>query len=780
LRRRLTLRGVTIPAGLVAAGTVSQSHAAVPVALVDSTIQIVLGLAACDTAAVLARGVLQTMVLSQIRNVTAAVLLAATGCLIAGYAWAIGPRQAKQPSGAKARTVISAMVRTESIQKATREPLLVRGLVVDETGRPVAGALVRADALTNRETRGITGADGSYTIPIRRPRVDGRAILASSADGAQLGYSQYDFNTTKAAADAPARIVLKLGRDVVVRVTDSTGAPVPGASVEAAGNEILDSATTGSDGSARLRVPVDATVHQVIALKSGTGFDYWSPEFFSAPPFFQGKDPELPSSIPLTLDGARTVRIEAFDRAGTPLVGVVFHPWRLFKAGRTTEVHFEGRISGAITGPDGFAALDWLPANNKALAFWPEAEGYADRRVVLQEGEGGPVTVTLTRKEAIRGRVTLPDGAPAEGILVYAISSQGVDYGQGTVRSAADGSYEMDVDADEAYAVYVDDDHWAAPSRLDVVVRDRKPVDGVDFKLVPGTIIRGTVTFGPGNWRAAEEVLGLVETGGEAPNVLRELGDLVARETRRYCGTATDSEGRYEILVGPGTYRLESQTRTDDKKIAVNGEREIVRDFKVPRPAFGALTGRIVTVVASDKWVAGAKVQFAAVNAPGIPFTLTSDALGRFETSRRSYPLIVCATSSDGKLGAIVEVRAGDTQVTISLSPTASATGVLLDQNGQVAANQELDWGRRVFVDEDKNASYFGFVSNVVTNAHGRFTLPALVVGQEYEICLRSDNVQHAAGAVRPEAASLIDLGTLRAGSQPPKLPAIADEEWRP
>ena len=44
--------------------------------------------------------------------------------------------------------------------------------------------------------------------------------------------------------------------------------------------------------------------------------------------------------------------------------------------------------------------------------------------------------------------------------------------------------------------------------------------------------------------------------------------------------------------------------------------------------------------------------------------------------------------------------------------------------------------------------------------ADGRFTLPALVVGQEYEISLQRDNVYHAAGAVRPETASPIDLGT--------------------
>jgi hypothetical protein len=136
----------------------------------------------------------------------------------------------------------------------------------------------------------------------------------------------------------------------------------------------------------------------------------------------------------------------------------------------------------------------------------------------LKEGEDGPVTATLTRKGSIRGRVVLQDGSPAQGIAVQAYGSgQGVDNGVGRAHTAADGSYEMDVNTDEGYVVYVEDKDRAAQSRLDVVVRDSKPVGGVDFRLTPGTIIRGTVTLGPGNRPAAKQYIRLDETGGPAP-----------------------------------------------------------------------------------------------------------------------------------------------------------------------------------------------------------------------------------------------------------------------
>jgi thiol-disulfide isomerase/thioredoxin len=101
----------------------------------------------------------------------------------------------------------------------------------------------------------------------------------------------------------------------------------------------------------------------------------------------------------------------------------------------------------------------------------------------------------------------------------------------------------------------------------------------------------------------------------------------------------------------------------------------------------------------------------------------------------------------------------------IAVAPTATATGVLLDQKGEPAANQNLEWGRRVLLDEKQDISMTCFAPKVVTDAQGRFTLPELVVGQEYDISLQKDNVYHAAGAVRPEKAGRVELGTLRAGA---------------
>ena len=303
----------------------------------------------------------------------------------------------------------------------------------------------------------------------------------------------------------------------------------------------------------------------VVALKSGTGFDYAE---FGLMNVHGGTDEaiparEVPYAVALTFDGKWIARIKAVDRTDNPLAGVTFYPWTLHKEGRRSYVNVDSQIFNATTGPDGVVTFDWLPPNDGLMTFWPNAEGFAHRRVELNKRETGLVTAILTRTEAIRGHVVRPDGSPAPGIEVRALGSgKAMDHSHSQARSTADGSYEMAVDPGEAYAVYVDDVDWAAPSRMDVIVREDKPADGVDFKLIRGTIIRGTATVGAGNRPAAKQFIVLHEPGGWAPADLTEDGDTFRHDIGRSVVRATDAAGRYTMRVGPGEYTLNGPPRT--------------------------------------------------------------------------------------------------------------------------------------------------------------------------------------------------------------------------
>jgi RNA polymerase sigma factor (sigma-70 family) len=779
LRSRLAQRGVRVPAGLLAAGASTEAQAAIPEALIRSTIQIAHGLTSGNGAVLLAKGVLNSMLVSQLKIAAGIMLITAASCLTAGIAWALAPRPGIQPKVAAAQADASPTKTADGTTRPNNKEMNVRGIVVDEAGRPVAGINVQAGAYTNRESHSVTNADGWFAIPIRRTQSGGMALLARSRSVDRAGVFQYGWELTGAQATAPARIVLKPTRQIQIRVADSSNSPVAAASIQAAGQFcVYADALSRDDGLAWLRIPVDAKIEWIFALKSGRGFDYAEYGPIDEAGRTQGGSPvrDLPASVSLMLDAPRTARIKAVDRGGNPVPGVAFAPWLLHKEGRRSALNISTRIKEVTTGPDGVATFDWLPADKDDATFWPVSGGYAYRRVQLNLSEAATATTVLTRTEMIRGRVSFSDGRPASGIKVQAYGTgQGMDNGQARVLTAEDGSYEMSVNPVEAYAVYVDDQDWAAPSRLDVVVREGKPVEGVDFTLSRGTIIRGTVTVGAANRPVSEQFIRLDEAGDRAPEEIREPGDRVWRQVRRQFGAMTDSKGQYAVRVGPGTYTLMGPPRTSNEKITVTDQTELVRNFRMPRPEKGMLTGRVVLSGKESTGVGGARIEIVAANPMPEPISVTADSDGQFRAERQLDPLVIFAATPDRKLGALVTLGAENTEVVIPVAPMATATGMLIDEKKRPVANTPLHWGRRVYLDEERGLNMTCFGSKVVTDSEGRFTLPALVVGQEYEIGIQRDNTFPEAGAVCPKIAEPIDLGILQLGTYQSKSPDDPD-----
>jgi RNA polymerase sigma factor (sigma-70 family) len=88
LRPRLIRRGVTVPTGLLVAGAAGQGQAAIPMTLIQGTVRIALGFMADNTASILARGVLNSMLLEQVRAATVLLCLGIGGSYWAWHAFA--------------------------------------------------------------------------------------------------------------------------------------------------------------------------------------------------------------------------------------------------------------------------------------------------------------------------------------------------------------------------------------------------------------------------------------------------------------------------------------------------------------------------------------------------------------------------------------------------------------------------------------------------------------------------------------------------------------------
>lgn len=783
LRDRLTRRGLAPGVALLGPLAAGQAEAALPSALADSTARLAVAFVSGGTvpAAVvsLAEGVLTMLASTQKMAILFGGLLAlaTTAALAIGGTRGHSPERGQPPSNPEPTP---AVVQDDDPSKPREER--IQGTVVDEAGQPVAGALVRYDPFRDDETRGTSGADGGFSIVVRRPWIPTRVLLAQSAEGDRIGLFQ-TIGERGRPSDGAAQVVLMPAREVVVRVVDGNRAPVADAPVQAAGDyAIVADGRTGPDGTARLRLPIDAKVQWVYALKGGLGIDFQG----FGPLDNRGLSPigmrtaDLPRTVDLVLEKPRTIQIKAVGSDGQPLAGIRFYPWILSREDRAGQFNVGSPIAVVATGPDGIATFDWLPLpSSDGITFWPATQGYAHRRITVGGLEGtalpglkriadpapgaGPVIAKLFRNATIRGRVTFDDGRPAPGIYVQADGTgRGPDDGHDQTRSAADGSYVLEVPPGEAYAVFVDDKDWAAPSRLEVVVGEGWTAANVDFRLSKGTTLRGRVTIGPDDRPVPKQSLMIEEKGGPPPAEFGEDGDFRHRLVSRRRWTTTDADGRYAFRVATGAYTLYGPPRTTNPPIAVTDQEEIVHDFHMPRPEFGSIRGRVVVAEREETGVAGAKLQIVAKNIRYPLVKVEADADGRFHAERPLDPLVIHARNADGSLAAIVEVETEQAEVYIPLSPTASASGRLLDEDGNPVANTRLSWGRLVALDSERTIWTNNFAAKVVTDADGRFTLPDLVVGQEYRVTVQRGNFFHQAGFVKPKAPGPIDLGTLQ------------------
>ena len=283
----------------------------------------------------------------------------------------------------------------------------VKGIVVDEQGRPVAGASVRS-APGYEPSDGVkTAADGTFTLSLGGARAFLHGVVAEADGGARIGLVEFEEPRDPGELD-PLKIVLKPARPVRVRVKDAAGSPVPGRlAVEAVEYVFQAHGTTDSQGLATLRVAADAQVQWVIGHKSGVGFDYF--ENYRTRPATEF--PPLPAEVTLTLDGAQTVRIKAVDSAGRPVPGVVFSPSSLHKREKIDRANVSpSEIARVAADERGVASFDWFPAEVPGGNFLLKSRGFTcpepTARASRDRGDHGPRAPRhpAERHRAARGR----------------------------------------------------------------------------------------------------------------------------------------------------------------------------------------------------------------------------------------------------------------------------------------------------------------------------------------------------------------------------------------
>ncbi len=734
MRTRLIRRGLAPAVGPLGMGLVAE---ATPAMWAEATVRAASGIAAGGATASVAsasvagltEGVVATMTLARWKAI-ATGFLALGAASVALVAFGGSPNPAERPA-----RLVSAKADEAKIAPSGLGPR-VEGIVVDEAGRPVAGASV-ALLWTIRPRPTTTAADGTFTLDTDEPRRANLAFLATADGGARQGIFRFSDLSGNKDPRTPLRIVLKPAREVKVTAVDGRGLPVAGAKAF-----ILDvvfpvaEGTTDERGVATLRIPAEAMTQWVFGSKPGVGLDYFEtyrsiPATYALPP----------AEVRLVLDGARTVRVKVVDSVDKPVPGVELVPWLLRKAGKLGDLNLSGGLIHVRTDDRGIATFDWLPADldlRGQMTFLLQSWSYAMPRSPRYQADApsNDLVARVLRLTKVSGKVTRPDGAPAAGVLVQAAGTGDVDSfaaGAGRARTAPDGSYTMDLAPEQSYMIVIVDDEWAAPTRAGVVVREGKAQDGIDFALSKGAIIRGRVTAGAASAPAVGEALSLNEQGALVPagTIAGQRSALV--ESFMHV-VDTDGDGRYAFRVGPGGYGLlgprePGVPRQSEERLGVVEGQVIEKDYHLRRVVrLGRTIRGIVRARTPDgPPIAGAVVVEEPIGVRIPPTRGVADDRGRFELPHYVEMALIYARNPQGDLAGYVTAGEDREEVTIVAGPAASARGRVVDSTGKPRAGVTVSY--RILISPEGAEPPMGAGQSTVTDEDGRFSAGGLLPG---------------------------------------------------
>ncbi len=355
----------------------------------------------------------------------------------------------------------------------------LRGLVVDEAGRPVSRAQVRARDRVESETAlqgtplpllATSDVDGRFAVPPVPPR--GATVVSVAAPGLTLSGSEAYLET-----GVENRIVMVKACSLRARVVEvGSGAPVTDALVHAITGRMV-SAAWGSllDAPAAEVVRTDATGRATLATEGGPAIL-----------IVRSKEhaPVVTSGLTVPVGGL-DVEVRA-TRGGALAVSVRGPDGALLAGARIQcEVRPAYRSFGA-TGPDGvfrFGGLDLPPVvpdpdSDVVPTLLVSAPGLETRILTFPLPAAGATYVQEIRlriARMIRGHVRTADGAPAPGVRVRA----GLDGGVGSdvsdprwAVSDADGGFALGPIAVGLWSVYATRGDGTVLAGVDVTVSE--------------------------------------------------------------------------------------------------------------------------------------------------------------------------------------------------------------------------------------------------------------------------------------------------------------------
>ena len=473
---------------------------------------------------------------------------------------------------------------------------MVRGPVVDETGRRLSGALIR---LTCWPHVVYTATDREGRFAAQVP-INGTSELTVHARD-EFGMKQAWVQVPKedgAIIEEPMKLVLRAPRTVTIEVRDSAGHEVPDANVVVlAGGYPTDAPRTDARGKSLFLAPESMAISCIAAWKPGVGLEMTGSESGSSTRR-QEESVDVTQPVVLKLTKRQPISFRIVDSNDRPLEGIDVSPWMLVDEKRKAGLNFATmRGRGARrTGADGIVTFDFFPEwQTQSLRFSSTGADrirYLDETVDLSRPVEQPIKVIRDEYVPVSGVVMASSGKTCPGAAVTAIADTPMAGGSAVTDEA--GRYELLLEPGHPYLVVARGDEIGEVSAPQdgIVVRHNEPQRDLMLQLRRGIRLFGTL--GAARMRL-----------GRSDSLLRLVTDREPLEGRQtplanapqmskpgvYVDLKPNTEGQFEVLVGPGSYELVPDRNATPVRFVLTDEDEYKLRVPPPPPATRDLPG---------------------------------------------------------------------------------------------------------------------------------------------------------------------------------------------
>ncbi|MGQ0636872.1 MAG: M56 family metallopeptidase [Planctomycetaceae bacterium] len=549
--------------------------------------------------------------------------------------------------------------------------LTVTGRVVLPDGSPAQNAIVRTTTYANEDqpTAARTNDAGEFRLVGNFGYVF--RLHALSADGRQQTARILAAGSVRAAAASGITLTLQPAVPYEVSVT-AEGKPMAGAQVVARGFEYQVSGTTDAQGKVQLLHPANLPIRELVA---------WHPTAGVAG--MRNLEEGFPGNAAISLKPPTPHTIRVMDPLGDPVAGVEL---AIHVRTDDSEWILTGLVGDARVRTDaaGSAIVPWMPREKlKFVDIQPTGSDWKlDKRDISRLHEGVS-TIQVRRRHTVLGRVVMPEGANAEGLLITGNGFGKTEMGDGArARVRGDGFFRLEVPSQHTFVLGIDDLEWASNLWSDVILAtDTAEPARVILEAYPATPLVVRVTRGANHKPVADAWVDLSSKDQEG-------------RTGVHGWLRTDEKGEARAGVGLGEIhaRLDLKAWNEKRTIKIGSSEPVTVEFHRKWEGDRRVTGRLTRAGApfkpSPTAVARAWAPQPGIAAVTFPSAIRPD--GTLEVSFDAEKLAVSVIDPEQKQSGYVEIGANDAPVELAMRPTATYTGTLFDGLGQPLPDRTL------------------------------------------------------------------------------------------